>query len=148
MVGDEAQHGWRLGLEEIWMVVGPLSASKRYQIGRKCTAFLDGDSAMVTCSWWPAGWGRATGTREERSTNASRVARRGARLRCYGSRSRVGGVFGTLTYPHLILPYSAYYGRLASQIGGPRCSPIHSTCTLVVQLRQVHLASQTFLTLN
>jgi hypothetical protein len=28
--------------------------------------------------------------------------------------AEVRGVFGTLTYPHLILPYSAYYGRLAS----------------------------------
>jgi hypothetical protein len=37
----------------------------------------------------------------------------------YGGRS--GGVFGTLTYPHLILPYSAYYGHLASHYGGPWC---------------------------
>jgi hypothetical protein len=31
---------------------------------------------------------------------------------CYGGQSRytyVGGVFGTLTYPHLIRPYSGYY---------------------------------------
>ena len=46
--------------------------------------------------------------------------------RCYDSRS--GGVFGTLTYPHLILPYSAYYGRLAAHYGGPRCSPITCWC--------------------
>ena len=32
--------------------------------------------------------------------------------RNYGGRSR--GVFGTLTYPHLIVPYLAYYGHLAS----------------------------------
>jgi hypothetical protein len=36
----------------------------------------------------------------------------------------VGGVFGTLTYPHLILPYSAYYGHLVSHCGGPQCSHI------------------------
>ena len=28
--------------------------------------------------------------------------------------AEVRGVFGTLTYPHLILPYSAYYGHLES----------------------------------
>ena len=40
----------------------------------------------------------------------------------------VGGVFGTLRYPHLILPYLAYYGHLASQHGGPWCSPIPWWC--------------------
>ena len=40
----------------------------------------------------------------------------------YGGRSR--GVFGALTYPHLIVPYLAYYGHLASYYGGPWCSPI------------------------
>jgi hypothetical protein len=36
-----------------------------------------------------------------------------------------GGVFGTLTYPHIIviLLYSAYLGHLAVHCGGPRCSP-------------------------
>ena len=38
--------------------------------------------------------------------------------------SEVGKVLGTLTYPHLILPYSAYYGHTAACCGGPRCSPI------------------------
>ena len=33
--------------------------------------------------------------------------------------AEVGGVLGTLTYPHLILPYSAYYGHLESHYGGP-----------------------------
>jgi hypothetical protein len=42
--------------------------------------------------------------------------------------AKVGGVFGTLTYPHLILPYSAYYGHLASHYGGPWCSPIPCWC--------------------
>ena len=46
--------------------------------------------------------------------------------RSYGGRSK--GVFGTLTYPHLIRPYSAYYGHLASHYGGPRCSPITCWC--------------------
>jgi hypothetical protein len=46
---------------------------------------------------------------------------------CYGGRS--GGVFGTLTYPHLILPYLAYYGHLAVHCGGPWCPPY----TLVVR---------------
>ena len=41
--------------------------------------------------------------------------------------TKAGGVFDTLTHPHLILLYSAYYGRLASHYGGPRCSPIHSS---------------------
>ena len=40
--------------------------------------------------------------------------------RCYGGRSK-GGIYGTLTYPHLILPYLAYYGHLASHYGGPWC---------------------------
>jgi hypothetical protein len=40
----------------------------------------------------------------------------------YGGRS--GRVFGTLRYPHLILPYLAYCGQLASHYGGPWCSPI------------------------
>ena len=31
----------------------------------------------------------------------------------------IRGVFGTLTYPHLILSYSAYIGHLASHYGGP-----------------------------
>jgi hypothetical protein len=43
--------------------------------------------------------------------------------------AKVGGVFGTLRYPHLILPYLAYYGHLASQDGGPWCSPIPWWCT-------------------
>ena len=51
---------------------------------------------------------------------------RDAAVRGYGGRSN--GVFGTLTYPHLIPPYSAYYGHLASHIGGPRCSPIPWWC--------------------
>jgi hypothetical protein len=44
----------------------------------------------------------------------------------YGGRSK--GVFDTLTYPHLILPYSAYYGRLTSHYGSPWCSPITWWC--------------------
>jgi hypothetical protein len=31
--------------------------------------------------------------------------------------AKVGGVFGTLRYPHLILPYLPYYGHLASIAG-------------------------------
>ena len=46
----------------------------------------------------------------------------------YGGRSRV--VFGTLTYPHQILPYSAYHGHLASHYEGSWCSP---TACVVVQ---------------
>ena len=38
------------------------------------------------------------------------------------------GVFGTLTYPHLILPYSAYYGHLESHYGGSWCSPTAWWC--------------------
>ena len=49
-----------------------------------------------------------------------------SRTRCYGGRSR--GVFGTLTYPHLIVPYLAYYGHLASYYGGPWCSHIRCWC--------------------
>ena len=44
----------------------------------------------------------------------------------YDSRSR--GVLGTLTYPHLILPYSAYYDHIATHYGGHRCSPIPCWC--------------------
>jgi hypothetical protein len=45
--------------------------------------------------------------------------------------TKVGGKFGTLRHPHLIViqPYLAYYDHLASHYGGPSCSPI-----LVVQL--------------
>jgi hypothetical protein len=46
--------------------------------------------------------------------------------RSYGGRSR--GVFGALTYPHLILPYSAHYGQLASHYGGHWCSSIPWWC--------------------
>ena len=42
--------------------------------------------------------------------------------------AKVGGVFGTLRYPHLMLPYSAYLGHLASHCGGPWCSPIPWWC--------------------
>ena len=42
--------------------------------------------------------------------------------------AKVGGVFGTLTYPHLIRPYSGYYGHLASHYGGPWCPPIPCLC--------------------
>jgi hypothetical protein len=40
-------------------------------------------------------------------------------LRCYAACAAamvagVEGVFGTLTYPHLVLPYSAYYDHVAS----------------------------------
>jgi hypothetical protein len=45
---------------------------------------------------------------------------------CYGGRS--GRVFGTLRYPHLILPYLAYYDHIASQCGGHWCSPIPRWC--------------------
>jgi hypothetical protein len=45
---------------------------------------------------------------------------------CYGGLS--GWVFGTLRYPHLILPYLAYYDHLASHYGGPWCSPIPWWC--------------------
>jgi hypothetical protein len=49
------------------------------------------------------------------------------RARCYGSRSR--GVLGTLAYPRLILPYSAYNGRLSSSaLWGDWCSPIPWWC--------------------
>jgi hypothetical protein len=44
--------------------------------------------------------------------------------------AKVGGVFSTLRYSHLILPYLAYYGQLASQSGGPWCSPIPWWCSL------------------
>jgi hypothetical protein len=46
--------------------------------------------------------------------------------------AEVGGVFGTLTYRRLILPYLAYYDHMASNYGGPWCCPI--PYTLVVQL--------------
>ena len=49
-----------------------------------------------------------------------------ARACSYGGRS--WGVFGALTYPHLILPYSAYYGHLASHYGGLWCSPTGWWC--------------------
>jgi hypothetical protein len=42
--------------------------------------------------------------------------------------AEVGGVFGTLTYPHLIPPYSAYYSHIESHYGGPWCSPITWCC--------------------
>jgi hypothetical protein len=42
--------------------------------------------------------------------------------------AEVGVVFGTLTYPYLILPYSSYYGHLASHYGGHRCSPFPWWC--------------------
>jgi hypothetical protein len=42
--------------------------------------------------------------------------------------AEAGGVFGTLTYPHLLLPYRAYYGQLASHYGGHWCSPIPWWC--------------------
>jgi hypothetical protein len=32
--------------------------------------------------------------------------------------AEVGVVFGTLTYPHTILPYSAYYGHLEHRTMG------------------------------
>jgi hypothetical protein len=47
---------------------------------------------------------------------------------CYGGLSVWGGYFGTLTYPHLILSYSAYYGHLASHCGGPWCPRIPWWC--------------------
>jgi hypothetical protein len=46
---------------------------------------------------------------------------------CYGGRS--GGVFGTLTYPRLIMYYRIQrtgYGQLASHIGGPWCPRIQA----------------------
>jgi hypothetical protein len=43
---------------------------------------------------------------------------------CYGGQSRGCIWYSHLRYPHLILPYLAYYGHLASQHGGPWCSPI------------------------
>jgi hypothetical protein len=42
--------------------------------------------------------------------------------------AKVGGVFGTLAYPHLIRPYLGYYGHLASHYGGPWCPPIPCLC--------------------
>jgi hypothetical protein len=41
-----------------------------------------------------------------------------------------GGVFGTRTYPRLILPYSAYYGHLAPHhmYVGPWCPRIAWRC--------------------
>ena len=44
--------------------------------------------------------------------------------------AKVGGVFGTLKHPHLIQPYLAYYDHLASQYGGPWCSPIAWWCNM------------------
>ena len=44
--------------------------------------------------------------------------------------AEVRGVFGTLTYPHLILPYLAYYGHITSYYGGPWCSPIAWWCNI------------------
>ena len=43
---------------------------------------------------------------------------------------KAGGVFGTSIYPHLILPYSAYYGQLASHYGGHWRSHIPWWCDL------------------
>ena len=42
--------------------------------------------------------------------------------------AKVGGVFGTLRYLYLILPYLAYYDHLALHYGGPWCSPIPWWC--------------------
>jgi hypothetical protein len=43
--------------------------------------------------------------------------------------AKVGGVrIWTLRHPHLIQPYLAYYEHLASQHGGPWCSPIPWWC--------------------
>ena len=42
--------------------------------------------------------------------------------------AEVRGVFGTLTYPYLILPYSTHYGHLASHYEGPWCSPTAWWC--------------------
>jgi hypothetical protein len=42
--------------------------------------------------------------------------------------AKVGGVFGTLTYPHLIRTYSGYYGHLASHMWGSLVPPIHCLC--------------------
>ena len=46
----------------------------------------------------------------------------------YGGKS--GGAFGTVRYPHLILPYSSYYGHLASHYGGPWYPPITWWCNI------------------
>ena len=42
--------------------------------------------------------------------------------------AEVRGALGTLIYPHLIRPYSVYYGHIATQYGGPSCSPISCWC--------------------
>jgi hypothetical protein len=68
---------------------------------------------------------RARGQQLEPAAVEHRQVRKTS-YRCYGGRS--GGVFGTLTYPHLILPYSAYYGHLAVHCGGPWCPPIPWWC--------------------
>ena len=52
----------------------------------------------------------------------------GAQAQAAAMVAKVGGVFGTLTYPHLIRPYSGYYGHLASHYGGPWCPPIACLC--------------------
>ena len=49
---------------------------------------------------------------------------------CAAMVAEVRGVFGTLTYPHLIRPYLAYYGHLASHYRGPWCSPIAWWCDM------------------
>jgi hypothetical protein len=47
--------------------------------------------------------------------------------------TKVGGVFGTLKYPHLILPYLAYYDRPPGiELWGSLVFPY----TLVVQLEE------------
>ena len=42
--------------------------------------------------------------------------------------AEVRGVFGALTYPGLILPYSAYYGHIESHYRGSWCSPTAWCC--------------------
>jgi hypothetical protein len=58
--------------------------------------------------------------------------------------AKVGWVFDTLTYPHLIRPirpYSAYYGHLlvVSHYGGPRCPPTSIPCLCNAYPDKTHL---------
>ena len=68
--------------------------------------------------------GRHAGHGARCGTAITRCGR--AHARSYGGQSR--GYIWTLRHPHLIQPYLAYYEHLASQHGGPWCSPIPWWC--------------------
>jgi hypothetical protein len=60
---------------------------------------------------------------------------------------RSGGAFGTLAYPHLILPDSAYYGHLASHHGviGAPLYPGGAIRTIYRYLSHLSIENDTFI---